>query len=93
MNQHYWAPEQVDRLRKLHAKGLTDGKIAKMIGRSKNAVLGKRHQICLTANGLKPTGIPVQTGRVKCCERVGGELCENIATAGRAFCLNHGGGR
>jgi GcrA cell cycle regulator len=51
MNQHDlpWTDEQVDLLRELWSLGLSSGKIAVRMERSKNAVVGKVHRLNLPA--------------------------------------------
>lgn len=42
-----WTPELIKELKKLWKKGLTTGEIGRVIGMSKNAVVGKAHRLGL----------------------------------------------
>lgn len=44
-----WTDEQVKELRRLWDKGLTANEIAKKLGVTKNAIVGKVHRLCLKA--------------------------------------------
>ena len=44
-----WTNEQVDQLREMWAEGLTANEIAKKLGVTKNAIVGKVHRLCLKA--------------------------------------------
>ncbi|MBQ8671259.1 MAG: global cell cycle regulator GcrA-like protein [Alphaproteobacteria bacterium] len=44
-----WTEENIETLRKLWAQGLSASEIAKIMGITKNAVVGKVHRLCLTA--------------------------------------------
>ena len=44
-----WTNEQVDELCRLWDKGLTANEIAKKLGVTKNAIVGKVHRLCLKA--------------------------------------------
>ncbi len=44
-----WTDESVNKLRELWAQGLTANEIAKKLGVTKNAIVGKVHRLCLTA--------------------------------------------
>lgn len=44
-----WTDEQVDRLQELWAQGLTANEIAKILGVTKNSIVGKVHRLCLPA--------------------------------------------
>ena len=44
-----WTDEQVDRLQELWAQGLTANEIAKILGVTKNSIVGKGHRLCLPA--------------------------------------------
>ena len=44
-----WTDESVEMLRKLWAQGLTANEIAKKLGVTKNAIVGKVHRLCLKA--------------------------------------------
>ncbi len=44
-----WTDESVEKLRQLWAQGLTANEIAKKLGVTKNAIVGKVHRLCLTA--------------------------------------------
>ena len=45
----FWTDETVEELRKLWDKGLTANEIAKVLGVTKNAIVGKVHRLCLKA--------------------------------------------
>lgn len=45
----FWTDEKVEELRKLWDKGLTANEIAKVLGVTKNAIVGKVHRLCLKA--------------------------------------------
>ena len=44
-----WTDESVEQLRQMWAQGLTANEIAKKLGVTKNAIVGKVHRLCLTA--------------------------------------------
>ncbi|MBQ8481520.1 MAG: global cell cycle regulator GcrA-like protein [Alphaproteobacteria bacterium] len=44
-----WTDESVEELRRLWDKGLTASEIAKKLGVTKNAIVGKVHRLCLKA--------------------------------------------
>ncbi|MBR1756143.1 MAG: global cell cycle regulator GcrA-like protein [Alphaproteobacteria bacterium] len=44
-----WTEESVEQLRQMWAQGLTANEIAKKLGVTKNAIVGKVHRLCLTA--------------------------------------------
>ena len=44
-----WTSESVEKLRQLWEQGLTANEIAKKLGVTKNAIVGKVHRLCLTA--------------------------------------------
>jgi len=44
-----WTDDSVEKLRQLWAQGLTANEIAKKLGVTKNAIVGKVHRLCLTA--------------------------------------------
>lgn len=44
-----WTDESVEQLRQMWAQGLTANEIAKNLGVTKNAIVGKVHRLCLTA--------------------------------------------
>lgn len=44
-----WTEESVEQLRKMWSEGLTANEIAKKLGVTKNAIVGKVHRLCLTA--------------------------------------------
>lgn len=44
-----WTDESVEELRRLWDKGLTANEIAKKLGVTKNAIVGKVHRLCLKA--------------------------------------------
>lgn len=44
-----WTDESVEQLRKMWSEGLTANEIAKKLGVTKNAIVGKVHRLCLTA--------------------------------------------
>lgn len=54
-----WTDESVEMLRKLWAQGLTANEIAKKLGVTKNAIVGKVHRLCLKArpSPIKTKGI------------------------------------
>ena len=54
----FWTDEKVEELRKLWDKGLTANEIAKVLGVTKNAIVGKVHRLCLKArpSPIKPKG-------------------------------------
>ena len=58
-----WTDESVNKLRELWAQGLTANEIAKKLGVTKNAIVGKVHRLCLTArpSPIKPKESAVQT--------------------------------
>ncbi len=51
-----WTDESVEKLRQLWAQGMTANEIAKKLGVTKNAIVGKVHRLCLTArpSPIKP---------------------------------------
>lgn len=49
-----WTDERVDTLRKLYAEGKSCGQIAAVVGKSRNAVIGRVHRMGLPLRG--PTG-------------------------------------
>lgn len=52
----FWTDEKVEELCKLWDKGLTANEIAKKLGVTKNAIVGKVHRLCLKArpSPIKP---------------------------------------
>ena len=52
-----WTDESVEKLRRLWMQGLTANEIAKQLGVTKNAIVGKVHRLCLTA---RPSPIKVK---------------------------------
>jgi GcrA cell cycle regulator len=52
-----WTDESVEKLRQLWMQGLTANEIAKQLGVTKNAIVGKVHRLCLTA---RPSPIKVK---------------------------------
>ncbi|MBQ9272027.1 MAG: global cell cycle regulator GcrA-like protein [Alphaproteobacteria bacterium] len=44
-----WSEESVEKLRQMWSEGLTANEIAKKLGVTKNAIVGKVHRLCLTA--------------------------------------------
>ena len=52
-----WSDEQVERLRKMWLEGLTANEIAKKLGVTKNAIVGKVHRLCLQA---RPSPIKIK---------------------------------
>lgn len=52
-----WTDEQVEELKRLWDKGLTTGEIGKVLGVSKNAVVGKAHRL-----GLNGRPSPIRRG-------------------------------
>ena len=44
-----WTNEQVEQLREMWTEGLTANEIAKRLGVTKNAIVGKVHRLCLKA--------------------------------------------
>lgn len=48
-----WTQEDAEQLRRLHAEGLSDGEIARRIGRSQPVVSSKRRDAGLSANGTQ----------------------------------------
>ena len=44
-----WSDESVEQLRQMWAEGLTANEIAKKLGVTKNAIVGKVHRLCLKA--------------------------------------------
>jgi len=44
-----WTNESVEQLRKMWSEGLTANEIAKKLGVTKNAIVGKVHRLCLKA--------------------------------------------
>ncbi|MBP5215987.1 MAG: global cell cycle regulator GcrA-like protein [Alphaproteobacteria bacterium] len=54
-----WTDESVEQLRQMWAKGLTANEIAKKLGVTKNAIVGKVHRLCLKA---RPSPIKNKTG-------------------------------
>lgn len=53
-----WTKEKVEELRSLWDKGLTANEIAKILGVTKNAIVGKVHRLCLKA---RPSPIKSKT--------------------------------
>lgn len=53
----FWTDEKVEELRRLWDKGLTANEIAKVLGVTKNAIVGKVHRLCLKA---RPSPIKVK---------------------------------
>lgn len=73
-----WTEESIEQLREMWAQGLTANEIAKRLGVTKNAIVGKVHRLCLQArpspiktkdneNISKPE-LAVQTGEPKTTE-------------------------
>lgn len=54
-----WTPELIKDLKKLWKKGLTTGEIGRLIGMSKNAVVGKAHRL-----GLESRPSPIRREKV-----------------------------
>ena len=55
-----WTDEAVEELKKMWDKGMTTGQIAKVLGVTKNSIIGKVHRLCLTA---RPSPIKKSTGQ------------------------------
>ncbi len=55
-----WTPELIKDLKKLWKKGLTTGEIGRLIGMSKNAVVGKAHRL-----GLESRPSPIRREKVE----------------------------
>lgn len=69
-----WTNEKVEELGKLWEKGLTANEIAKVLGVTKNAVVGKVHRLCLKArpSPIKSKGDEEDNGQTEINE----EICE-----------------
>lgn len=57
-----WTDESVEQLRQMWAKGLTANEIAKKLGVTKNAIVGKVHRLCLKA---RPSPIKTKTNETE----------------------------
>ena len=57
-----WTDEAVEELKKMWDKGMTTGQIAKVLGVTKNSIIGKVHRLCLTA---RPSPIKKSTNSEK----------------------------
>ena len=57
-----WTNESVEELRRLWDKGLTASEIAKKLGVTKNAIVGKVHRLCLKA---RPSPIKTKDEEMK----------------------------
>ena len=57
-----WTNEQVEQLREMWSEGLTANEIAKKLGVTKNAIVGKVHRLCLKA---RPSPIKTKNADVK----------------------------
>lgn len=55
-----WTPELIKELKKYWKKGLTTGEIGRLIGMSKNAVVGKAHRL-----GLEGRPSPIKHERIR----------------------------
>ena len=62
-----WTNEQVDQLREMWSEGLTANEIAKKLGVTKNAIVGKVHRLCLKA---RPSPIKTKVAELKVEEAV-----------------------
>ncbi len=59
-----WTQEQVDQLARLWGEGFSASAIGRMIGVSKNAVIGKAHRLQLTARPSPIKRVPASERRV-----------------------------
>jgi GcrA cell cycle regulator len=62
-----WNDEKIQRLKKLWSDGLTTGEIGKLIGVSKNAVVGKAHRLSLKG---RPSPIKRQDVKAPAAKKV-----------------------
>lgn len=87
-----WKDRQAEEtLRKLWAEGLSAAAIARAMGASKNAIVGKAHRL-----GLPPPPAPARYGRViPCCwpigepGRPGFRFCDDLSVPGKPYCQHH----
>jgi len=88
-----WTDESVERLRQMWSEGLTANEIAKKLGVTKNAIVGKVHRLCLTA---RPSPIKSKENEAlsEDIEQTGtnaamsADLFENTSTAGKSTSTN-----
>lgn len=94
-----WTDEMVEALRRLWAEGLSTSEIGRVLGVSKNAVVGKSHRLHLAPRPspiiLKPKPAPVVAKGPSCQWPLGhpGEagfhFCGAPPMAGRPYCEEH----
>jgi len=74
----YWNPEREEQLRNLFSRGLPYAKIARQMGASRSAVIGKAHRL-----GLKATSAEAERNRWKTSRKThgGSQNAEGIATS------------
>ncbi|MBP5352870.1 MAG: global cell cycle regulator GcrA-like protein [Alphaproteobacteria bacterium] len=72
-----WTNEQVEQLRQMWVEGLTANEIAKRLGVTKNAIVGKVHRLCLKA---RPSPIKNKNAKDEAAEVAATEE-ENVETA------------
>lgn len=93
-----WTPERIALVKKLWDEGLTTSQIAKEVGVSKNAVVGKVHRLGLSARQSpirrKPEKVIEMKGPL--CHWPVGEpgssefsFCGKPAAAGKPYCAEH----
>lgn len=75
-----WTPALDARLRALWAEGLTGGRIAKEIGRTKNSVLGRAHRL-----GLEKRPSPIRHGAAPAPKRPKSELPSSVGPLTRGW--------
>lgn len=88
-----WTDESVERLRQMWSEGLTANEIAKKLGVTKNAIVGKVHRLCLTA---RPSPIKSKENEAlsEDIEQTGtnaamsADLFENTSAAGKSTSTN-----
>lgn len=88
-----WTDESVERLRQMWSEGLTANEIAKKLGVTKNAIVGKVHRLCLTA---RPSPIKSKENEAlsEDIEQTGtnaamsADLFENTSAAGKSASIN-----
>lgn len=98
-----WTPELVERLRELWAEGHSTAEIGRMIGLSKNAVVGKAHRMKLPPRQSSPRKakpvirrVRVHAGKGPACQWPIGDprsgdfhFCGAPAVPGKPYCEEH----
>lgn len=94
-----WTPEHIEMLTRLWNDGLSTAQIGKMLGVSKNAVVGKAHRLQLAVRNSpiqRKEGAQIIELTANCCRwpeghpgQPGFRFCGKQALPGKPYCPEH----